>query len=111
MGATFEIRRNYLVIHIEGELDHFLADQIRLQSDRYLEGSRIKNVIFDFEKTTFMDSSGIGVIMGRYKQVKRLDGEIYAVSHHSGIERIIQISGLHKLLKRADAVDDVILQN
>ncbi len=108
MSPLFEIRKNFLVIKVKGELDHFMADQIRLLSDTYLEGTRIHNVIFDFKDTTFMDSSGIGMIMGRYKQVKRLNGRIYAVHVGPAVERIINISGLHKLLRVARNVDEAL---
>ena len=108
MNPVFEIRRNYLIIKVEGELDHYMADQIRLKSDTYLEGTRIKNVIFDFQNATFMDSSGIGVIMGRYKQVKRMNGELYAVHMNSALQRIIQISGLHKLIRQSDSIEEIL---
>ena len=108
METSFEIRRNFLIIHLQGELDHHMAELIRLQSDTYLEGTRIKHVIFDFQGTSFMDSSGIGVIMGRYKQVTRMGGSVYVVHANSAIKRIILLSGLHKLLKQCDDVETAI---
>ena len=108
MNPVFEIRRNYLIITVDGELDHYMADQIRLKADTYLEGTRIKNVIFNFQYTTFMDSSGVGVIMGRYKQVKRMKGKLYAVHMNDSIKRIILISGLHKLVCERDSIEDAL---
>lgn len=108
MATMFEIRRNFLIIHITGELDHHMADAIRLQSDAYLEGTRIRHVIFDFQNATFMDSSGVGVIMGRYRQVSRMGGSIYVVNANKTIQRILKISGLHKLVKQYKSVDSVL---
>ena len=108
MNPIFEIRRNYLIITVEGELDHYMADRIRLKSDTYLEGTRIKNVIFDFRHTTFMDSSGIGVIMGRYKQVARMQGKLYGVHMSDPIKRIVLISGLHKILLERSSVEEAL---
>ena len=108
METSFEIRRNYLIIHLKGELDHHLAELVRLESDTYLEGTRIKHVIFDFKDATFMDSSGIGVIMGRYKQVARMGGNVFVVHANSVIERIIKLSGLHKLIRQCNDIETAL---
>jgi stage II sporulation protein AA (anti-sigma F factor antagonist) len=110
MNPSFELQRNYLIIRVRGELDHCMADQIRLKSDTYLEGTRIRHVIFDFQGATFMDSSGIGVIMGRYKQVRRMNGKLYAVNMNDAILRIVKLSGLHKLIEPAESVEAILCQ-
>ena len=108
METSFEIQGSYLIIYLAGELDHHLADLIRMQCDTYLEGTRIKNVIFDFAHTTFMDSSGIGIIMGRFKQVARLGGSVYVVHVNPVIDRIIRMSGLYKIVKKSKDVESVL---
>ena len=108
METSFEIRGSFLIIYLSGELDHHLADLIRMQCDTYLEGTRIKNVVFDFTHTTFMDSSGIGIIMGRYKQVMRLGGNVYIIHTNAAIDRIIQMSGLHKIVKNDKDLENVL---
>ncbi len=67
--ADFEIINKCLVIKLMEELDHHNALTIREQSDKLISGKNIKDIIFDFTGSDFMDSSGIGVIMGRYKKV------------------------------------------
>ena len=68
-GASFTQEGNVLVISLKEDLDHHNAMYIRERADRMLEREAIRHVVFDFTGVDFMDSSGIGVIMGRYKQV------------------------------------------
>ena len=72
----YQVEENCLTIFLPGELDHHNAEEIRKGSDKLIEENHIKCVIFDFQETNFMDSSGIGVIMGRYKLVYLLGGEV-----------------------------------
>ena len=65
----YQVEENCLTIFLPSEVDHHNAEKIRRKSDRLIEKHHIKCVIFDFGETNFMDSSGIGVIMGRYRMV------------------------------------------
>ena len=94
----FEVRGNSLVIHVPEELDHHNAEPIRQGADQILEKQQLKQVIFDFQETVFMDSSGIGVIMGRYRNMDCLGGKVSAVHVGERIDRIFRLSGLYKLI-------------
>ena len=59
----------------------------------------VSHVVFDFENTEFMDSSGIGIIMGRYKKVTPLGGKIYAINVGRQIRRILDVSGMSRLVE------------
>lgn len=89
---------NCVVVVVDKELDHHMASIIRTKVDRYLMTTGAKNVVFDFSKTEFMDSSGIGVIMGRYKVVKSFGGKIALTNQGKSVSRIVSISGLHKIV-------------
>lgn len=67
----YQVQENYLTIFLPGELDHHNAEEIRKESDHLIEHNHIRYVIFDFADTKFCDSSGIGVIMGRYRKIYR----------------------------------------
>ena len=67
MGAAIYIQGTSLTVRLPEELDHPASDLIRKETDRIMGQTYIKTIIFDFEETTFMDSSGIGLIMGRYR--------------------------------------------
>ena len=89
----YEVQENCLTIFLPGELDHHNAEEIRKRSDYLIDQNHIRYVIFDFTDTTFMDSSGIGVIMGRYKRIYMLGGEVCAVHTSERMKKILTMSG------------------
>jgi stage II sporulation protein AA (anti-sigma F factor antagonist) len=91
-----------------GELDHHSAEYIRQKLDSEIIKSTTKNMIFDFSQLTFMDSSGIGVIMGRFKNVQNLNGKVSLVNINDQIKRIFDMSGLHKIIPVYDSIDTAI---
>ena len=86
-----------LVISMNAELDHHLAEEIRRKVDAVIRKEPVDEVEFDFSGTEFMDSAGIGLIMGRYKKLQE-NGSISIAGANDSIQRIILISGLHKLV-------------
>ena len=97
MNYYYMAMRGSLVIGLNTDLDHHLADEIREVIDEVVEERGIRSIIFDFSKVTFMDSSGSGLIMGRYKKMHRT-GRIAIESPCRNVERILQISGLYKIV-------------
>lgn len=95
-----------LVVKINGELDHHAADVIREATDRELGRTGALNVAFDFTDVTFMDSSGIGVIMGRYKVTKALGGKVIIYGASDAVKRIITMSGIDGIVKIADSLEN-----
>ena len=78
MEEMYTVKDNCLFVMMPKEMDHHKADAIRMKIDEYLLDHKAQNVIFDFENTRFMDSSGIGLIVGRYKKVSCFGGKIVA---------------------------------
>lgn len=95
----YQVEENCLTIFLPGELDHHNAEEIRKGSDKLIGENHIKCVIFDFQETNFMDSSGIGVIMGRYKLVYLLGGEVWAVHANERMKKILTMSGVTKIIQ------------
>ena len=93
----YEVQENCLTIFLPGELDHHNAEEIRKRSDYLIDQNHIRYVIFDFTDTTFMDSSGIGVIMGRYKRIYMLGGEVCAVHTSERMKKILTMSGVTRI--------------
>ena len=93
------VQENYLTIFLPGELDHHNAEEIRKESDHQIEHNHIRYVIFDFADTKFCDSSGIGVIMGRYRKIYMLGGEVCAVHTSERIRKILTMSGVTKIMQ------------
>lgn len=95
----YEVQENCLTIFLPGELDHHNAEEIRKRSDYLIDQNHIRYVIFDFTDTTFMDSSGIGVIMGRYKRIYMLGGEVCAVHTSERMKKILTMSGVNRIMQ------------
>jgi stage II sporulation protein AA (anti-sigma F factor antagonist) len=99
MEEEFKIIDNYLMIRMPAEIDHHKSVDISAKADRYIISKKVGNVVFDFERTTFMDSSGIGIIMGRYRKISCFGGRVYAVNAGSRIRRILMLSGLDNIVE------------
>lgn len=104
----FELKKNILIIHIDGELDHHNSIDIRKKADEIVCNNVVKTIIFDFAKTSFMDSSGIGVIMGRYKKIKSLGGSIGVINVNRNVEKILFFSGLNKIIKYFNSMEEIL---
>ncbi|WP_033828499.1 anti-sigma F factor antagonist [Bacillus andreraoultii] len=90
--------KHILVVRLSGELDHHTADTVRDQVSQAMEEGEVKYLIVNLESLTFMDSSGLGVILGRYKQIKQINGEMIVCSVPPSIERLFNMSGLFKIV-------------
>ena len=101
--AEYKIEADTIMIRLPEELDHSNSTDIRKTADAGIYSGKVKNVEFDFTDTLFMDSSGIGMIMGRYRLVAPLGGKINIKGAKGNIERIIRLSGLHKIIGESEA--------
>ena len=90
----YQIKENCLTIFLPAEVDHHNAEEIKREADKVIEEQHIKYVIFDFGRTNFMDSSGIGVIMGRYRHIFLLGGEVWAIHTSERMRQILNMSGV-----------------
>ena len=105
---TFEVVDNCLIVRLSKDLDHHNALYLRERSDQILDRNSIRNIIFDFTNSSFMDSSGIGVIMGRYKRIIFTGGKVAVTGVGDTVDRIFKISGLYKIIEKYETVKDAI---
>lgn len=108
-SARIEWRDQVLIIHVNGELDHHNSLWIKENADELLCRKGIINIVFDFEKTEFMDSSGIGVIMGRYKKVKDFGGQVGVVNAGKNVRKILLYSGLNKIIRYYESIESALM--
>ena len=99
-----------LTAHLMGELDHHTAAPIRNEIDAAVLAARSTRLVLDLSRLSFMDSSGIGLIMGRYRLMASLEGEVRIQGANPRMERMIRLAGLDKLpiweeRKNADETD------
>lgn len=100
MIIVTKLVEDYLIISMQGELDECSSDLVRSNIDRAISINKFKAVIFDMENLTFMDSTGIGVLLGRYKLLKRSNVPVYIKNCNKHIDRILSMSGIYNIIKK-----------
>ena len=98
MESKFYEKDKLLVFKIADEIDDFSVQKIRRRADYEIQRYRPKKVVFDFNCVTFMDSAGIGLIIGRYKFAKMLGGTVELANLTSSVKKIFEMSGLLRLI-------------
>ncbi|URZ00166.1 anti-sigma F factor antagonist [Clostridium felsineum] len=108
MNLDFKDINGKLVVSIIGELDHHSSEEIRNKIDDHIKFKGYKNVILDFSNVTFMDSSGIGVVIGRYKKLTSFGGNICVVGPKESVKRIFELSGMLKIINIYASLDKAV---
>lgn len=109
LNINLEVKHDVLCIRLSGELDHHSADELRAQATKAIEEQDIHHIVLNLEQLSFMDSSGLGVILGRYKQVKQLNGEMVVCAISPAMQRLFDMSGLFKII-RLEPTEEYALQ-
>ena len=97
MSIRIESDGETVTAFLEGEIDHHTAAQMREEIDAELIGGTARLLIMDFRDVTFMDSSGIGLVMGRYRQIRYNDGQLHIINPSPPIYKVMRIAGLERL--------------
>ncbi|GAB6169615.1 anti-sigma F factor antagonist [Clostridium carnis] len=108
MYLKFDKNEEKLIISLMGELDHHSAEEVRVKIDDRIDRDNIRKVILNFNGVTFMDSSGIGVVIGRYKKMKNRDGKICVAEINRTVNKVFEISGMYKIITIYDTVDEAV---
>lgn len=97
MPLTIQSSEGTVTAYLQGEIDHHSAAALREEIDSHLEGGQVSLLILDFGGVTFMDSSGIGLVMGRYRQMEYRGGSLQLTNTPPQIYKVMRIAGLHRL--------------
>ncbi len=97
MAAKIEYGKNEIKVYLSGEIDHHSAGLIRVSIDEAITRKRPRLLILDFSAVTFMDSSGIGLVMGRYKLMKTVSGRIRVENLSPTAYKVMRLAGLEAL--------------
>lgn len=98
MREGFVCKDGHLTVQMPKEIDHHCAKELRQDIDRMIEVSHVRTLVFDFSQTEFMDSSGIGVLIGRCRNLGYSGGSVQAVHVNDRVQKIFMVSGLNKLI-------------
>lgn len=93
-------RKDELTVLLNGEIDHHRAEKLRSELDRIIEVSRPGKLILDFTGVTMMDSSGVGLLIGRYKKLRDLGGKLCVRKVNKRINLIFEVSGLYQVIEK-----------
>lgn len=99
MELEFKKQRRTLIVNVKGELDHHNSQKFKDEIEDQFTKRAVRNIILDLKNLNFMDSSGVGVILGRYRKVKELDGEVAVININKQVKRVFEVSGLSKIIK------------
>lgn len=108
MNLQFYVKEDNLVVIMEGELDHHSTEEARNKIDNQLDVEGINKLILDFSKVSFMDSSGIGVVIGRYKKLSAKNGRVCIVGVSPSVKRVFELSGMFKIIGLYDSIEEAI---
>ena len=97
MSMEIETREREMVVHLSGEIDHHSAKGMREEIDQVAQRLQPAKMILDFGGITFMDSSGIGLVLGRYSLMQSLGGDLELVRVPNHIQKVMRMAGLDRL--------------
>ncbi len=91
----------YLVIDLEGEIDEHTCKQIKTSVDLEYDKTNTKNIVFNLKNISFLDSSGVGMILGRFKKVNDRGGQVYVTNVNEQVDRIFSMSGMYRVIEKS----------
>ncbi len=104
----YELIGQNLVIHLPEELDHHSCQTLPQDTEQCLERYRVTRIVLDFSGVSFMDSTGIGLLLGRYKRMRELGGDVALYGAGRRIRKLIRMSGMEKLAQVCETEADAL---
>ena len=107
MHINFSNEKGKLYAKIVGEIDHHSAVEIKDSVDSKVICEGISTLVFDLTELAFMDSSGIGAIIGRYKLMKSLGGQMYIISSNKSVDKLLTLSGITEIISVVSEAEEI----
>ncbi len=98
LQIEMEMKGRTLIVRLTGELDHHTADSLRTAIEKELDRDVASSVLLNLQGLTFMDSSGLGVILGRYRRLSQMGGQMAACCLNQQVKRVFELSGLTRIM-------------
>ena len=105
MNVKHFMEDRLLVFEITEELDHHSCEIIRRRADYEIQRFMPKRVVFDFNRVVFMDSAGIGLVIGRYKTISSFGGKLEMMNVSQNLKRVFEMSGILKMIPMINALE------
>lgn len=97
MAVQLQLKQGELIALLEGEIDHHSARELREEIDSTASRTRPHTLTLDFSRVQFMDSSGVGLIMGRYRLVSEWGGQVCVANLPERLEKLVSLAGIREL--------------
>ncbi len=107
MNVNFKEKDKLLTFELTEEIDHHIAEKIRRKMDHEIQRYMPKRVLFDFNSVTFMDSAGIGMLIGRYKIARMFGASVELINVKPSIKKIFEMCGVLKIIPIAPSIEKV----
>lgn len=108
MEVIFRVKEDILIAKVKGEVDHHSAAPLRSTIDKSIKAFDCKDLILDFSGVEFMDSSGIGVALGRYKKLRKNGGKVYIAGCTEYIKKVLDMAGVFSVIPMAEDSDRAV---
>lgn len=95
---SYEKNRDALIVRLPREVDHHSSQGLKEVTESYAAAGQVRCIIFDFAQTEFMDSTGIGILLGRYKFMRSLGGTIGLTNVSGRVQRTLKIAGIYRII-------------
>ena len=103
MNVTGYLREKILYINLSGEMDEYSAQSARVKCDKLIEeNASVRKIIINLSEVAFMDSTGIGFLIGRYKKAARISVPLYIENPNFSADKILNLSGIYSLIPKAE---------
>lgn len=101
MEIKYSKTKDALTVYLSGELDEYSANSARAVLDELLlDNINVKYIVFDMSDVSFMDSTGVGLLIGRYKKIKQFKKPVYISGATVAAEKVIELSGLYNIMPK-----------
>lgn len=105
---TYEVLGHSMVVHLPKDVDHHNSKNLKTETEQIMDETFINKIIFDFSGTDFMDSSGIGVLLGRYKKISAIGGSVAIYGVNARVKRLLTMSGIYKIIRQYETKEQAI---
>lgn len=99
---------NYTYIEFYGDIDDRVSNKYKKEIGALIDQCNTKDVVFDFQEVTFIDSSGIGLILGRYNQLKKYQRKLFVTKTNNQIKKLFKISGIYTIIN--DLLEEKVVE-